>query len=91
VSLLEALQAGAAVVASRCDGIGEDLVDGETALLVPPGDERALRNAIADLLANPDLRSTLGANARRLYHERFSADSFTDALKALYAEVSALQ
>jgi glycosyltransferase involved in cell wall biosynthesis len=90
VSVLEALQAGVAIVASRCDGIDEDLVHGETALLVPPGDERALRDALAELLADPALRDRLGANARRLYRERFMADSFTEALDRVYTELSAL-
>jgi glycosyltransferase involved in cell wall biosynthesis len=64
VSLLEAMQAGAAIVASSCDGIPEDVVDGDSALLV-----------------------RLGARAREVYEQRFSAARFTDALGELYAEL----
>jgi glycosyltransferase involved in cell wall biosynthesis len=87
IALLEALQAGLPVVASRCDGIPEDVVDGEDALLVPPGDERALGDALAKLLEDPSLRSRLAARARDVYRERFSADAFADALGSAYADV----
>ena len=50
VAILEALQWRAAVVASACDGIPEDLIDGRDALLVAPGSVRPLRDAIAALL-----------------------------------------
>jgi glycosyltransferase involved in cell wall biosynthesis len=87
MALLEALQAGTAIVASDIDGIGEDLVHGRHALLVEPGNTRALADALARLLADAHLRAELAANARALYLERFSAERFTEALKDAYAEV----
>ncbi len=87
VSLLEALQAGVAIVASGCDGIPEDVTDGESALLVAPGDERALAGAIARLVGDAPLRRQLGERAREVYEARFSADGFTASLAALYAEL----
>jgi glycosyltransferase involved in cell wall biosynthesis len=87
VSLLEALQAGVAIVASGCDGIPEDVSDGDSALVVAPGDERALAGAIARLLGDALLRRQLGERARELYEARFSADRFTTSLAALYAEL----
>ena len=87
LALLEALQAGCAVVASAVDGIPEDVVDGVSALLVPPGDPAALAGALARLLAAPGLRRRLAAGARRLFAERFSAPAFAAALGEVYAEL----
>lgn len=64
VSLLEAMAAGCAVVGSRIAGIDAAVVDGDSGLLVPPGDPVALAAALADLLADSDRRVKLGAAAR---------------------------
>ena len=87
VSLLEALQSGCALVSSNIDGIPEDVVDGVTALLVEPDDVTALGDALASLARDPALRERLGAAARALFEERFTADVLTDALRELYREV----
>jgi glycosyltransferase involved in cell wall biosynthesis len=87
VSLLEALQAGVAVVASNLDGIPEDVKDGESALLVEPGDAIALSHAIQRLLTDVDLRDRLGQRARETFIEKFSAQAFANALGDLYAEL----
>ncbi len=87
VALLEALQAGCAVIASACDGIPEDLADGESALLVPPGEERALQAALARALGDAPLRRRLAAGARAVFTARFSRGAFVSALAATYAEL----
>jgi len=90
VALLEALQAATAVVASSCDGIPEDVADGEQALLVPPGDAGALCDALARLIGDPQLRADLSARGRERFDERFSADTFVTALRDVYAELGAI-
>ena len=87
LSLLEALQAGCAVVASRVDGIPEDVADGVSALLVEPGDPEALAGVLARLLGDTELRRRLGTGARRVFEERFSAGAFAAALGRVYAEL----
>lgn len=87
LALLEALQAGCAVVASRVDGIPEDVADGASALLVEPGDPAALASALARLLGDPGLRRRLAAGARRRFEERFSASAFAAALGRVYADL----
>jgi glycosyltransferase involved in cell wall biosynthesis len=87
VSLLEALQAGVAVVASDCDGIPEDVTRGRDALLVPPGDWRALRDALAGLLTDEPLRARLAAQARQVYEQRFTPEGFVSGLAELYEEL----
>jgi glycosyltransferase involved in cell wall biosynthesis len=87
LSLLEALQAGVAVVASGVDGVPEDVTDGESALLVPPGDVAALQAALARVLRDPALRRSLAAAGRQTFEARFSADAFSAALTQVYASV----
>ncbi len=62
LSLLEALASGCAVVASDVGGITNVVLDGFNGLLVPP-QAHYLREGIAALAADPDLRARLGANA----------------------------
>jgi glycosyltransferase involved in cell wall biosynthesis len=87
VSLLEAMQAGVAVVASNVDGIPEDVMDGESAILVEPGDPAALSRALERLINDAALRWRLAKRAHETFVERFSAEAFTSELSALYAEL----
>jgi glycosyltransferase involved in cell wall biosynthesis len=64
VACAEAMAHGRAVVATAVGGLPDMVVDGETGLLVPPGDGRALRAAVDRLLADADLRHRLGAAGR---------------------------
>jgi len=87
LSLLEAMQAGLPVVASRIDGIPEDVIDGESALLTPAGDVAALSRALGRLTGDPSLRARLGRRGREIFDQRFSAESFTRALGGVYSEL----
>jgi glycosyltransferase involved in cell wall biosynthesis len=87
VALREALQIGTAAVVSSCDGIPEDVTDREQALLVPPGDVSALRNALARLIGDPGLRAALAACGRERFEERFSAGPVVAALRDVDAEL----
>ena len=80
VALMEALAAERAVVASRVSGIPELVRDGETGLLVPPGDPTALADAIERLAGDPGLRAALGAAGRALVLAEFDLRINTAAL-----------
>ena len=62
---LEAAAAGKPVVASATGGLVDIVADGETGLLVPPGDSGALGVAMQRLAADPELRSRMGQAASR--------------------------
>ena len=74
VVLMEAMAAGLPVVASRLSGIPELVTDEVSGLLVPPGDDAALADALARLAADPDLRRTLGAAGRSTVERDFDVD-----------------
>ncbi len=60
LSVLFCMAMGKAVIATRMMGVEDYVDDGETGLLVPPGDADALRAAMERLLANPDLATRMG-------------------------------
>ena len=84
----EAMAHGRPVVASAVGGLLDLVSDGETGVHVPPGDVRALRSALEQLLADPQLRRRMGEAARERVRERFSWDAVTDATIAAYRDAS---
>ena len=61
---VEALAAGRPVVGSRISGLQDVVRDGETGLLVPPGDAGALARAIVRCLTERPLRERMASHAR---------------------------
>jgi glycosyltransferase involved in cell wall biosynthesis len=84
VAAREAMAWGRPVVATATGGLLDAVVDGETGLLVPPGDVAALRAALGRLLAAPELRARLGAAARKKALRDFSLENSADALVTVY-------
>lgn len=64
ISVIEANACGTPVVATRVSGLRDAVVDGETGLLTPPGDQNAMARALIGLLREPDERERLARNAR---------------------------
>jgi glycosyltransferase involved in cell wall biosynthesis len=69
--ILEAMEAGVPVVASRVSGIPEVVVDGVTGWLVPPEDPAALATALAAVLAQPGEARRRGEAGRRRVEEHY--------------------
>ncbi len=86
LAFLEALASGRAIVASAVGSISEVSVDGETALLVPPGDAKELSAKIIQLLQDDFLREKLGKNARE-EAKKYSIESNVQALESLYTSL----
>ena len=82
---LEAMAMGRPVIASRAGGLPDIVADGESGLLVQPGDEEGLRRALLLLVADGDLRSRLGAGGRRRLEQHFSAEVVVPRYERLYA------
>jgi glycosyltransferase involved in cell wall biosynthesis len=71
---LEAMARGRPVVATATGGIPDWLADGETGLLTPPGDVRALARALEQLLDDPELRARMGAAGAEHVRRRFTPE-----------------
>jgi radical SAM protein with 4Fe4S-binding SPASM domain len=75
------------VVATRTGGIPEAVLDGETGVLVAPGDAAEAAAAIASLLADPARARALGERGRARALARFSSSRTTDRVLARWAEI----
>jgi glycosyltransferase involved in cell wall biosynthesis len=85
--LMEAQSQGVACVASAVSAIPELIVDGETGLLVPPDDPRALAGALGRLIADPGLRARLGRAGQAHVFARFSFEAGIERLAARFRAV----
>jgi glycosyltransferase involved in cell wall biosynthesis len=83
---LEAAAAGRPTVGARAGGIPEEILDGETGIVVERGDPEELAKAMLRLLEDEGLRTRLGEGARRFVGQRFGADAVVESLLAAYAE-----
>jgi glycosyltransferase involved in cell wall biosynthesis len=84
ISILEAMRAGLPVVATKVNGIPEEVIDGETGLLVPRQDVSALRTALAVLIQSPNLRQQMGEAGRQKFEREFTVERMINETKAVY-------
>jgi glycosyltransferase involved in cell wall biosynthesis len=84
VACLEAMAHARAVIATDVGGLRDLVIDGETGLVVPSCDKRALRAALERLLGDRELRLRLGAAGRQRARLHFSWDAVTDATVEIY-------
>jgi glycosyltransferase involved in cell wall biosynthesis len=71
------------VVVTRSRGVLDYVVDGETGILVDPGDVAAMREAIQGLLAHPEEARRLGQNARQRVDEELNLDVYVKRIAEL--------
>jgi glycosyltransferase involved in cell wall biosynthesis len=86
---LEAMYAGKAVIATRNGGLTDVVVDGETGLLVPPGDPQALREAIQSLLNDRARLDHMGRMAKQRV-AAFQAKVVVPRFEQVYQELLAV-
>jgi starch synthase len=85
---LEAMACGTAVVGSRTGGIPEVVAEGETGLLVPPGDPEALAAALNVVLGDADLAQAMGQAGRKRAIAEFGWAAIAAQTAELYAELA---
>lgn len=88
MSLIEAGMLGKCVIASAVSGVPELIRDGETGLLVRPGDVEQLRGALAWAAGDAGLRTRLGGNLRALVAREHDVGKMAAQVEAVYAEVT---
>jgi len=86
-SLMEYMALGKPVVATAGGGTCELVVDGETGILVPPGDPAAMAAAITALLDDPDRGARMGAAGRNRIEEHFSLQNLVDEFRRVCLRV----
>jgi glycosyltransferase involved in cell wall biosynthesis len=89
LAVLEAMAAGRAVVSSAIGGTDELIDDGETGLLVQPGDAGALAAALRRLLSDSTLRASSARRARQRVERDFTSDAMARSVERIYEELLA--
>lgn len=89
MALLEAQAAGLPVLAGASGGVPSIVADGETGVLVTPGDTPAFSRALADLLGDTERRCRMGTAAQVRVVARHSLDSAATRLDEILREVCA--
>jgi glycosyltransferase involved in cell wall biosynthesis len=89
IGILEAMAAGLPVVASRTGGIPELVADGHTGWLVPPRNPSALADRMRLLLAQPHLRTRMGAAGKARVRAHFCIVQMASRVSAIYDAILA--
>lgn len=84
--MTEAMAMGKAVICSRVNGQRDLLEDGVTGLFVPPGDPRALREAMEHLWRHPEVCERMGAEGRRRVEQAHSLEQFVSGVRRAVEE-----
>lgn len=87
IVVLEAMASGVPVVATDVGGIPEVVKENEAGLLVPPGNELELREAIQKLLNDEELRKQYGSKGRKAVEEKYSWDKVVVEIEKIYEEI----
>lgn len=84
LKMYEYMAAGCAIVASKDGQISEVVQDGQTGILVEPGEASNLSKALINLINNPAQRRRLGLNARQQAISNHSWEKYIERLEAIY-------
>ena len=84
LSIVEGMASSVAIVATPVGAVEDIVHDGETGLLVQPGDVEGLASALTRLVEDPALRRELGEAAMHLHREKLDLEPFADAIVATW-------
>jgi len=85
--ILEALACGTPVVASAVGGIPEQIIEGKTGFLVPPGDSQTMAERIIFLLEHEEVRHQMGKQAAEDAKDRFGLERMVNEYVQVYEEL----
>tara|TARA_Y100001968_G_C19374521_1_gene726894 strand:- start:350 stop:1468 length:1119 start_codon:yes stop_codon:yes gene_type:complete len=88
ISVLEAMSVALPIVASNVTGNSETIIHGESGYLYKPGKIIYAANHILRLSENPNIRKSLGENAKNRQQELFSVSRMTNDYIKIYSEIS---
>jgi glycosyltransferase involved in cell wall biosynthesis len=89
VSMIEAQAAGRPVVTTNVGGVTDVVVEGETGLIVPPGDVAAFAAALLQLVQNESQRQTFGRRGMVFAQDRFSYRRLVTDMDRYYKQLLA--
>lgn len=84
LSIVEAMSASTAVVATRTEGAVEIIEDQVTGMLVPIGDVERLASSITALLKDKETRTAMGTRAANVARQKFSLARMVDDIEKIY-------
>jgi len=87
----EAMSQRKAVIASDIGGLKEAVVDGETGILVPPGNADKLSEALSYLLGRPEIASKMGQNGYGRFMENYTSDVVVPKIIEVYDSLAKKQ
>jgi len=86
LTCLEASSSGTCVVATKCGGPEEIIVDHKTGFLVNKGDIAEMTEAMDMLLSDPVLNRSFGENGKKHVHDKFSQETFKRSIMQIFGE-----
>jgi glycosyltransferase involved in cell wall biosynthesis len=89
--VVEGMAMGKPVIGTDAGGTAEQIDDGATGLLIPPGDSRAVADALDRLLSSEELVERLGKNARRRFLSQFEFEPYFQNMTDIYRRVMLLK
>jgi GT2 family glycosyltransferase len=84
--LMEALALGTPILSTAVGGVSERLAGSDAGIFFPAGNDRALAEAIARLVEEPELRNRLRAAARPAFEKHFTFERFGEEFRAVVDE-----
>lgn len=82
----EAMACGCAVVCTNIGGHADYAIDGKTALLVPPSNEKVMEERLFDVLSNLELKNTLAKNGNEFISTQFNWETSVTQLEKIFLE-----
>ena len=91
VTLIEAMASGKAVVSTAVGGVPDIVLDGQTGILVPFGDEEGFADAIVNLLEDAEKRKQFGELGREFVNANYTKERLCADIERLYLDLLSAQ